>query len=57
MANSGYAMYRNHRCFTYADSLSYGIKSNCLDTTKVFDLNSRGMIKKLYKDIRRHEKV
>ena len=50
-------MLRGHRCFTYADTLRYGISSKCLDTTKVFDMNNRDMLRKLYRNIRNCKEV
>ena len=54
---SGYCMLRRHRCFTYADTLRYGIINKCLDTTKLYDMENRNMIRKLYKDIRSYKEV
>ena len=50
-------MLKGHRCFTYADTLRYGMNSKCLDTTKVYDMNCRDMLRKTYKYIRSHKKV
>ena len=57
MENSGYSMLRDHKCFTYADTLRYGIKSKCLDTTKVYDMNNKNMVKKIQENARSHKKV
>ena len=54
---SGYCMLRSHKCNTYADRLRYGIISNCLDTTKIYENKNRNMVRKLYKDIKSYKKV
>ena len=55
--NTKYCMLRNHRCSTLADSLRYGIASNCLETTKLYECKNRNMVRKLYKNIRSHKEV
>ena len=50
-------MLRNHRCGTLSDSLRYGIASNCLKTTKLYECKNRDMVRKLYKNIRSYKKV
>ena len=50
--DSGLSMLKKHRCFTLADSLKYGIHSKCKDRAKIYDMNSRDMVKRMYKKIR-----
>ena len=55
--DSGLSMLKRHRCFTFADSLRYGINSKCKDCAKLYDMNSRDMVRRMYKKIRNCKEV
>ena len=50
-------MLNDHKCGTLCDSLRYGIASNCLNTTKIYECRNRDMVRKLYKNIKNYKKV
>ena len=49
---SDFYMLRNFKSYTYADSLRHGVVSRCKDYTKLYDINSRDMKNKIFKQIR-----
>ena len=49
---SDFYMLRNFKSYTYADSLRHSVVSRCKNYTKLYDINSRDMKNKIFKQIR-----